>query len=91
MATLTRKSPAAAHKPFAHYSHVVTAQGANKLGSAPDRWRRIRQASFETGCLAAQTQNGHGKPEARACYGGAAERKIGQLSDELKRCQSPQA
>src|SRR5215467_15445835 len=31
MATLTRKSPAAAHKPFAHYSHVVTAQGANKL------------------------------------------------------------
>ena len=31
MATLTRKSPARAHKPFAHYSHVVTAQGANKL------------------------------------------------------------
>jgi 2-iminobutanoate/2-iminopropanoate deaminase len=31
MATLTRKSPAGAHKPFAHYSHVVTAQGANKL------------------------------------------------------------
>jgi 2-iminobutanoate/2-iminopropanoate deaminase len=31
MATLTRKSPAAAHKPFAHYSHIVTAQGANKL------------------------------------------------------------
>jgi len=27
MATLTRKSPAGAHKPFAHYSHVVTAQG----------------------------------------------------------------
>jgi len=31
MATLTRKSPAGAHKPFAHYSHVVTAQGASKL------------------------------------------------------------
>ena len=31
MATLTRKSPAGAHKPFANYSHVVTAQGANKL------------------------------------------------------------
>ena len=31
MATLTRKSPQGAHKPFAHYSHVVTAQGANKL------------------------------------------------------------
>jgi 2-iminobutanoate/2-iminopropanoate deaminase len=31
MATLTRKSPATAHKPFANYSHVVTAQGANKL------------------------------------------------------------
>ena len=31
MATLTHKSPAGAHKPFAHYSHVVTAQGANKL------------------------------------------------------------
>jgi 2-iminobutanoate/2-iminopropanoate deaminase len=31
MATLTRKSPARAHKPFANYSHVVTAQGANKL------------------------------------------------------------
>jgi 2-iminobutanoate/2-iminopropanoate deaminase len=31
MATLTRKSSAKAHKPFANYSHVVTAQGANKL------------------------------------------------------------
>jgi enamine deaminase RidA (YjgF/YER057c/UK114 family) len=31
MATLTRKSPAGAHKPFAHYSHVVIAQGASKL------------------------------------------------------------
>jgi enamine deaminase RidA (YjgF/YER057c/UK114 family) len=31
MATLTRKSPAGAHKPFAHYSHVVTAEGASKL------------------------------------------------------------
>ncbi|HEY7228955.1 MAG TPA: RidA family protein [Pseudolabrys sp.] len=31
MATLTRKSPARAHKPFANYSHVVTAQGASKL------------------------------------------------------------
>jgi len=31
MATLTRKSPAGAHKPFANYSHVVTVQGANKL------------------------------------------------------------
>ena len=31
MATLTRKSPAGAHKSFAHYSHVVTAQGASKL------------------------------------------------------------
>jgi enamine deaminase RidA (YjgF/YER057c/UK114 family) len=31
MTTLTRKSPAGAHKPFANYSHVVTAQGANKL------------------------------------------------------------
>jgi hypothetical protein len=31
MATLTRKSPAGAHKPFANYSHVVTTQGANKL------------------------------------------------------------
>ena len=31
MATLTRKSPAGAHKPFAHYSHVVTAQGVSKL------------------------------------------------------------
>jgi 2-iminobutanoate/2-iminopropanoate deaminase len=31
MANLTRKSPAKAHKPFANYSHVVTAQGANKL------------------------------------------------------------
>jgi 2-iminobutanoate/2-iminopropanoate deaminase len=31
MATLTRKSPARAHKPFANYSHVVTAQGTNKL------------------------------------------------------------
>ncbi|MFZ0054783.1 MAG: RidA family protein [Pseudolabrys sp.] len=31
MATLTRKSPARAHKPFANYSHVVTAQGATKL------------------------------------------------------------
>src|SRR5262245_30906699 len=31
MATLTRKSSAKAHKPFANYSHVVTAQGASKL------------------------------------------------------------
>jgi 2-iminobutanoate/2-iminopropanoate deaminase len=31
MATLTRKSSAKAHKPFANYSHVVTAEGANKL------------------------------------------------------------
>lgn len=31
MATLTRKSPAGAHKPFANYSHVVTAQGTGKL------------------------------------------------------------
>jgi 2-iminobutanoate/2-iminopropanoate deaminase len=31
MATLTRKSPANTHKPFANYSHVVTAQGASKL------------------------------------------------------------
>jgi enamine deaminase RidA (YjgF/YER057c/UK114 family) len=31
MAILTRKSPAKVHKPFANYSHVVTAQGANKL------------------------------------------------------------
>jgi enamine deaminase RidA (YjgF/YER057c/UK114 family) len=31
MATLTRKSSAKAHKPFAKYSHVVTAQGVNKL------------------------------------------------------------
>src|SRR5262245_8325572 len=31
MATLTRKSSANAHKPYANYSHVVTAQGANKL------------------------------------------------------------
>ena len=31
MATLTRKSPAKTHKPFANYSHVVTAQGASKL------------------------------------------------------------
>jgi enamine deaminase RidA (YjgF/YER057c/UK114 family) len=31
MATLTRKSPAGVHKPFASYSHVVCAQGANKL------------------------------------------------------------
>ena len=31
MATLTRKSPAGAHKPFANYSHVVTAQGAGRL------------------------------------------------------------
>jgi enamine deaminase RidA (YjgF/YER057c/UK114 family) len=31
MTTLTRKSPAGAHKPFANYSHVVTAQGTNKL------------------------------------------------------------
>ena len=31
MTTLTRKSPARAHKPFANYFHVVTAQGANKL------------------------------------------------------------
>jgi enamine deaminase RidA (YjgF/YER057c/UK114 family) len=31
MAKLTRKSPAGAHKPFAHYSHVVTAEGASKL------------------------------------------------------------
>ncbi|HEY3224690.1 MAG TPA: RidA family protein, partial [Pseudolabrys sp.] len=31
MATLTRKSSANAHKPLANYSHVVTAQGANKL------------------------------------------------------------
>src|SRR4030095_1127329 len=30
-ATLTRKSSAKAHKPFANYSQVVTAQGANKL------------------------------------------------------------
>jgi len=31
MATLTRKSSAKAHKPFASYSHVVTAEGASKL------------------------------------------------------------
>jgi 2-iminobutanoate/2-iminopropanoate deaminase len=31
MATLTRKSPTGVHKPFANYSHVVTAQGASKL------------------------------------------------------------
>lgn len=31
MATLARKSPVGAHKPFANYSHVVTAQGASKL------------------------------------------------------------
>jgi Endoribonuclease L-PSP len=31
MATLTRKSSAKAHKPFANYSHVVTAQGASKF------------------------------------------------------------
>jgi len=31
MATLTRKSPAKVHKPFANYSHVVTAEGARKL------------------------------------------------------------
>jgi 2-iminobutanoate/2-iminopropanoate deaminase len=31
MATLTRKSPAKTHKPFANYSHVVTAHGASKL------------------------------------------------------------
>jgi enamine deaminase RidA (YjgF/YER057c/UK114 family) len=31
MVTLTRKSPAKTHKPFANYSHVVTAQGASKL------------------------------------------------------------
>ena len=31
MATLTRKSPTKAHKPFANYSHVVTALGASKL------------------------------------------------------------
>ncbi len=31
MATLTRKSSAKVHKPFANYSHVVTAQGANRL------------------------------------------------------------
>jgi enamine deaminase RidA (YjgF/YER057c/UK114 family) len=31
MAILTRKSSAKAHKPFANYSHVVTAQGASKL------------------------------------------------------------
>ena len=31
MATLTRKSPAGAHKPFAQYYHVVTAEGASKL------------------------------------------------------------
>jgi 2-iminobutanoate/2-iminopropanoate deaminase len=31
MVTLPRKSPARAHEPFANYSHVVTAQGVNKL------------------------------------------------------------
>jgi 2-iminobutanoate/2-iminopropanoate deaminase len=31
MATLARKSPSGAHKPFANYSHVVTAEGASKL------------------------------------------------------------
>jgi 2-iminobutanoate/2-iminopropanoate deaminase len=31
MATLRRKSSAKAHKPFANYSHVVTAEGAHKL------------------------------------------------------------
>jgi enamine deaminase RidA (YjgF/YER057c/UK114 family) len=31
MTVLTRKSPAGAHKPFANYSHVVTAQGAGRL------------------------------------------------------------
>jgi enamine deaminase RidA (YjgF/YER057c/UK114 family) len=31
MATLTRRSPAGTHKPFANYSHVVTAQAAQKL------------------------------------------------------------
>jgi 2-iminobutanoate/2-iminopropanoate deaminase len=31
MATLTRKSPARVHKPFANYSHVVTAEGTTKL------------------------------------------------------------
>ena len=31
MATLTRKSSAKAHRPFANYSHVVTAKGASKL------------------------------------------------------------
>jgi 2-iminobutanoate/2-iminopropanoate deaminase len=31
MSTLTRKSPKGAHKPFANYSHVVTAQDANKF------------------------------------------------------------
>ncbi len=31
MATLSRKSPSGAHKPFANYSHVVTAEGAKKF------------------------------------------------------------
>ena len=31
MATLTRKSPAKVHKPFANYSHSVTAEGVKKL------------------------------------------------------------
>jgi 2-iminobutanoate/2-iminopropanoate deaminase len=31
MATLARKSPSGAHKPFANYSHVVTAEGPSKL------------------------------------------------------------
>ena len=31
MAQLTRKSPSTIHKPFAGYSHVVTAEGAKRL------------------------------------------------------------
>jgi hypothetical protein len=37
MATLPRKSPSETHKPFANYSHVVTAEGRGSLSSAPVR------------------------------------------------------
>ena len=46
MATLMRKSPAGAHKPFANYSHVVTAQGANKLVFCAARSPPIHPARY---------------------------------------------
>ena len=46
LGTLPRKSPAEAHKPFANYSHVVTAQGATNWSSALARSLPIPPARY---------------------------------------------